>query len=395
VEFFLNEKWSAVILAGGLGTRLNPLTTEICKPMVKVTNKAMVNYAIDHLRFAGIKHIIVCVKHMGETLRDYLLEKWNPVMQEDPEFKLEIPYKDSRGTADAVRKVWDLIDSENFIVSMADIVTNLPIKEFMDYHIEKQAEATVSMKPIDEFASKYGNTVLNPDGRVKLFLEKPSAHEIFISSLTQERELTLPIINTGIYIFRKDIAYQVIMETEFMDFGKEIFPYLLENNYKLYGFNANYYWMDVGAPRTYLWANWDILREHGWPVLPEGSDTNHDKKWVQEIPKLPNGTILKEQICIGKNVQFGENVHINSLTVIGDDVTIGNGTTIDRSVIWDDVVFGQNCNITQSVVANGCKIGNNVIIRSESILGPYVIVEDGVVLDSRTINANEVIKKDE
>ncbi len=392
---FLEAKWSAVILAGGLGTRLNPLTTEICKPMVRVTNKPMVDYSIDHLRFAGIKHIIVCVKHMGEVLRNYLLAKWNPVMQEDPEFKIEIPHNDSRGTADAVRKVWDLIHTENFVVSMADIVTNLPVKKFMDYHLEKHAEATVSMKPIDEFASKYGNTVLQPDGRVKLFLEKPSAHEIFISSLTQEREQALPIINTGIYCFRKDIGHQAIMETEFLDFGKEIFPYLLENDYKLYGFNEEYYWMDVGNPKTYLWANWDILREYGWPILPEGTESFKKKVWVQGEPDIPENSHISQKVCLGKNVKIRENVHINSLTSIGDNVTIGNGTTIDRSVIWENVSLGENCEINQSVIANGCEIGNNVIIRSESILGPYVTVEDGIILDSRTVQANEVVKKDE
>ena len=387
--------WSAGILAGGLGTRLSPLTTNICKPMVKVTNKAMVDYAIDHLRFAGIKHIIICVKHMGEALRNSLLEKWTPIMQEDPDFKLEIPHNDSKGTADAVRQVWDMIHTDNFIVSMADIITNLPIKKFMNYHMEKNADATVSMKTIDEFASKYGNTVLHPDGRVKLFLEKPSAHEIFISSLTQEREQTLPIINTGIYCFKKDIAYKVIMETEFMDFGKEIFPYILENNYQLYGFNADYYWMDVGNPKTYLWANWDILREYGWPILPEGKETDNNKKWIQDDLGLPENSRIKERVCIGRNVQFGENVQINPLTVIGENVIIGNDTSIDRSVIWEDVTIGQNCKISQSVIANGCKIGNNVIIRSESILGPHAVVEDGTVLDSRTVQSKEVIKKEE
>ena len=389
---FLEAKWSAVILAGGLGTRLSPLTTNICKPMVKVTNKAMVDYAIDHLRFAGIKHIIVCVKHMGEALRAYLQERWAPIMKEDPSFKLEIPHNDSKGTADAVRQIWHMIQTDNFIVSMADIVTNLPIKRFMEFHMEKDAEATVSMKPIDEFASKYGNTVLQPNGRVKLFLEKPSAHEIFISSLTQE-EQALPIINTGIYCFTKQCAHQVIMQTEFMDFGKEIFPFLLENHYRLYGFNEEYYWMDVGNPKTYLWANWDILREYGWPILPDGSETDRNKKWVQEDPILPDNSHIGERVCIGKNVYFGENVEVNALTVIGDNVKLGDGTKIDRSVVWEDVSFGKKCKISQSVIADGCKIGNNVIIRSESILGPNVVVEDDVILDSQTVQANEIIKK--
>ncbi|MBN2154420.1 MAG: NDP-sugar synthase [Candidatus Lokiarchaeota archaeon] len=387
------SEWSAVVLAGGLGTRLLPLTANICKPMVKVCNRAMVDYCIDHLRFAGINKIVVCVKHMGDELREYLWNQWDPIIKSNPAFTLEIPKNDSYGTADAVRKVWDLIQTDNFIVSMADIVTNLPLKEFMKFHTEKHAEATVSMKPIDEFASKYGNTVLNADGRVKLFLEKPSAHEIFISSLTQQRDMVLPTINTGIYCFQRDIAQQVIMETEFNDFGKEIFPYLLENNYKLFGFNEQYYWMDVGNPKTYLWANWDILREYGWPILPQGEDSGK-KIWTQESLSLPYNSYLHDRVCLGKNIHFGENVRINSLTVLGDNVVIGNNSLIDRSVVWHDVTIGQNCIIEQSVIANGCKIGNNVTIRSESMIGPHAVIEDDAVLDSRTVQSNENVKKE-
>jgi NDP-sugar pyrophosphorylase family protein len=185
------------------------------------------------------------------------------------------------------------------------------------------------------------------------------------------------------------------METEFMDFGKEIFPYLLENSYRLYGFNEDYYWLDVGNPLTYLWANWDILREYGWPILPEGSDSDNDKKWVAEQPILPDSSQIRERVCLGKNVYIGENVRINPLTVIGDNTQIGHNTIIDRSVIWENVSIGLNCKINQSVIANGCKIGNNVIIRSESILGPNVIVEDGVILDSRTVQSKKVVKKEE
>ncbi|MBD3351505.1 MAG: NTP transferase domain-containing protein [Candidatus Lokiarchaeota archaeon] len=391
----ISEKWSAIILAGGLGSRLMPLTTNICKPMVNVTNKAMIDYAIDHLRFAGIKHIIICVKKFGKLLTKELLERWNPVMEKEPDFKLEIPYNDSHGTADAVRKVWDYIDTDYFVVSMADIVTNLPMKDFMEFHVKKNADATISMKPIDEFATKYGNTVLDNEGKIQLFLEKPSAQEIFLSTLadTAQQEV-LPIINTGIYCFKKSIAKQCIMHTNFMDFGKEIFPYLLENRYRLYGFVEKYYWMDVGNPKTYMWANWDILREYGWPIQPQGTDENKKKIWWNGKPIHPPNTTIEKRVCLGKNIFFGDNVKIKSLSVIGNNVKIGDGTVIDRAVIWDDVEIGQNSNIVESVIADGCKIGNNVTLRTDTVLGPNVIVKENVLLDSRTIQAHEVVEED-
>jgi len=387
-----SKEWSAVILAGGLGTRLMPLTTYICKPMVCVTNKPMIDYAIDHLRYAGIKHIIICVKIYGDLLKRSVLNRWQPVMDEDPEFKLEIPYNESNGTADAVRKVWDLIDTDNFVVSMADIITNLPMKKFMQYHLDKSADATISMKPIDEFATKYGNTIIDQDGRIKLFLEKPSAQELYLSTIAApNKSEILPIINTGIYCFNKNCAHHAIMETNFLDFGKDVFPYLLENEFKLYGFVENYYWMDIGNPKTYLWSNWDILREYGWPILPKGIDSKNQKIWWQEVPITPPSTQIKAPCCLGKNIYFGDKVIINSLSVIGDNVKIGNNTIISQSVIWNDVEIGENCVISESIVSNNCKIGNNVIIRSETVLGPNVIVKDGVLLDAQTINADQIV----
>ncbi|MHA1819269.1 MAG: sugar phosphate nucleotidyltransferase [Promethearchaeota archaeon] len=392
----MNKDWSAIILAGGIGSRLAPLTTYICKPQVSVTNKPMIDYAIDHLRFAGIKKIIICVKHLGDKLTAYLKEKWTPIMEnEDPELEIQIPKNDSKGTADAVRKVWDLIETDHFVVSMADIITNLPMKDFMQYHLDKKADATVSMKPIDEFATKYGNTVLDENGRIKLFLEKPSAQEIFLSTLARssENEQVLPIINTGIYCFEKEIARQAIMETNYMDFGKEIFPYLLENGYKLYGFVANYYWMDIGNPKTYLWANWDILREYGWPILPNGKDELNKKIWWQEQPIVPPTSKIHDRVCLGKNIYFGENVEIDSLSVIGNNVKIGNNSFISQSVIWDNVKIGENCRIVDAVIANNCEIGDNCEIRTEAVVGPNVKVDEGVLLDSVTIPADKVVKK--
>lgn len=384
----MNE-WSAVILAGGFGKRLMPLTSKICKPMVSVANKPMIDYAIDHLRYADINKIMICVKYQGDLLSKSLLDRWNPVMEENSELKIKISNKDSNGTADAVRQVWDQIETENFIVSMADIITNLPMKNFKDYHLSKSADATISMKMIDEFATRYGNTILDDNGKIQLFLEKPSAQEIYLSSLagTRSQEI-LPIINTGLYCFKKETAQECIMETSFMDFGKEIFPFLLENKYNLYGFipKSNYYWMDIGNPKTYLWANWDILREYGWPLKPEGDDNSKNKIYTKDKINLPQSSKIKSRVCLGRKIQFGENVSINSLSVIGNNVKIGNGTIINKSVIWDNVEIGEKCIIDESVIADGCKIADNVTVRSESILGPDVYVNEGLLLDSSTIS---------
>jgi NDP-sugar pyrophosphorylase family protein len=277
---------------------------------------------------------------------------------------------------------------------MSDIITNLPLKSFKDYHLSKKADATISMKMIDEYATKYGNTILDNNGKIQLFLEKPSAQEIYLSSLagTWNQEI-LPIINTGMYCFKKETAKECIMDTNFMDFGKEIFPFLLENKFNLYGFipKSNYYWMDIGNPKTYLWANWDILREYGWPLKPEGDDHSKNKIYTKDELNFPPSSKIKSRVCLGRNIQFGENILIDSLTVIGNNVKIGNGTIINKSVIWDNVEIGEKCIIDESVIADGCKIADNVTIRSESILGPDVYVNKGLLLDSSTISSKKEV----
>ncbi|MHA1717935.1 MAG: sugar phosphate nucleotidyltransferase [Promethearchaeota archaeon] len=381
------EKWSAVILAGGIGSRLFPLTAKICKPMVPVGNRPMVDYAIDHLRYAGIKKIIIVVKHLGNALRAQINSTWTKDVCDKLGIEILIPNVDSLGTADAVRKVADKIDSENFVVSMADIVTNLPMKRFMEYHISKEAQATVSMKRIEEMATKYGNTLLNSEGQIIRFLEKPSSQEIYLSALTRGSPQTLPIINTGIYCFKREIL-DLLNETPFMDFGKEVFPFLLEHRYKLYGFVDDYYWLDVGNPTTYLWSNWDILRLYGWPITPLGK--KYEKfRWFLEEPSqdLEYG----ENICLGKNNKYGENIYIKSLTSIGSNCSIGDDVFIDRSVIWDNVKIGKDCKIEQSVIANDCVIGDGCIIKSNTIVGPNSTVRSKTVLNSKIIHSDSIV----
>lgn len=382
------EKWSAVILAGGLGSRLNPLTAKICKPMVPVANKPMVDYAIDHLRFAGIKKIVIVVKHLGDELRALIESTWTQDLMDELGIEVLVPKVDSKGTADAVRKVANLIDSEHFVVSMADIVTNLPMAEFMDFHEKTGAQATVSMKRVEEMATKYGNTLLDEQSRIIRFLEKPSSEEIYLSALTGGTNETLPIINTGIYCFKKEIL-DLILSTDFMDFGKEIFPFLLENRYRLYGFVKNYYWLDVGNPTTYLWSNWDILRLYSYPISPNGVRQGSSHVWYakNERPKVKHGS----NVCFGHSNSFGKNCNVSELTSIGSYCNFGENVFVNRSVIWDRCIIGKNTRIEQSVIADGCKIGENCVIKSNTIIGPNTIIPSNTTLDAQIIKEDTAL----
>ncbi len=386
--------WSAVILAGGLGSRLNPLTAEICKPMVSVANRPMIDYAIDHLRYAGISKIIICVKKFGDELRNQIHTTWTEDLQKKLGLEIIVPKNDSKGTADAVRMVAKHIDSDHVVISMADIITSLDMKAMMEYHIQKDAQSTVSMKRIEEMATKYGNTMLADDGRIIRFLEKPSSEEIYLSALTGGGTESLPIINTGIYCFKKEII-DFLGTTDMMDFGKHVFPYLKENEYRLYGFlpQSNYYWLDVGNPTTYLWSNWDMLRLYGFPITPKGVRQGESHIWYLEDEKPSSNLSHGTYICLGKNNQYGTGNFIKELTSIGSNCQFANHVSIDRSVIWDNVKLGNGVKVEQSVIANNVKIADHCIIRSNTVIGPNCkILKPNTILDNQILSQNTIIE---
>ncbi|MCK4380519.1 MAG: NDP-sugar synthase [Candidatus Lokiarchaeota archaeon] len=375
------REWSAIILAGGKGKRLMPLTSLIPKPLVKVTNVPMVDYAITHLVYAGIKHIILALAYMGKEMKEHIKKTWTPDRLGDVELECEV--QDSRGTADAYRLLTDSLDSENVAVSMADIVTNLPMKRFMDFHSEKGGISTISMKTVESHISQYGVVLLDKNRKIHLFLEKPAPMELYLSSMAQREDLFLHtnIINTGIYCFRKEIG-GILHETGLMDFGGEVFPYLLEHTFDLYGFVENYYWMDAGNSTTYLWANWDLLRKYVWPILPNGVE--YDGIYVMGVISSGQNIKIDRPTCFGEYVKLENRVKIKELTSIGQNVTIGEDTVIEKSVIWDEIKIGAGCIIKESIICNNCEIGDNVVLE-RAIIAPNCKINSNSQIRDRTL----------
>lgn len=383
----MTRDWSAIILAGGKGSRLMPLTAQIPKPLVKVTNKPMVDYSIAHLIYADIKHIILALAYMGDELKEHIEKIWTKDKLGDVE--LECAIQESRGTADAYRLLTDQIDSEKIVVSMADIVTNLPMTNFMDFHSMKGGIATISMKTVESHTTQYGVVLLDKDRKIYLFLEKPMPMELYLSSMAQRTDLYLHtnIINTGIYCFNRDIA-TVLHETGLMDFGSEVFPYLLENEYNLYGYVKDYYWLDCGNPQTYMWANWDLLRKFSWPITPNGQE--YDGVFVMGIIDSGQDIKIEKPTCFGQNVRLENFVKIKELTSIGNNVSIGEDTVIEKSVVWDNVNIGRGCYITDSIICNDCKLGDNVVL-DKAIIAPFCKISENSQIRDKTLELGQQI----
>jgi mannose-1-phosphate guanylyltransferase/phosphomannomutase len=381
----MSREWSAIILAGGKGSRLMPMTSQVPKPLVKVTNKPMVDYSIAHLIFAGIKHIILALAYMGEKVKKHLEQTWTPDKLGDVE--LEYIIQESIGTADAYRLLTDYIDSEKVVVSMADIVTNLPMKDFMAFHTEKGGIATISMKPVESHTSQYGVVLLDKNRKIYLFLEKPMPTELYLSSMSQRPDLFLHtnIINTGIYSFNKKIG-DILHETGLVDFGSEVFPYLLDHGYDSYGFVKDYYWIDCGNAQTYTWANWDMLRKYCWPITPNGED--YDGIFVMGIIDSGKDIVIEKPTAFGKSVKLENRVRIKELTSIGSHVTIGEDSIIEKSIIWDNVKIGSGCNINESIICNNCEIGDNVVLE-KAIIAPNCKISSNSQIKDKTLELGQ------
>ena len=379
--------WCGVILAGGKGTRLHPLTANLPKPMITVVNKPMVHYAIDLLRHAGINKIIIVVRHLGDKIKSYVENiNW--------QVDVQVPNVDSLDTADALKKVSQYISSnENIIVSMADIVTNINIKDFMEFSLKKNAFSTISMLSSD-MPKQFGVVVLDQESKIHSFLEKPGVHELYVSTLATKStsvHLHTNLINTGIYFFKNQILDILTENISLMDFGKHVFPFLLENNYDLFGYIANYYWMDAGNPKYYLYTNWDLLRKWAYPIVPIGEEIQ-EYKWIEEKDtcKIHSTSIIDPHVAIGKNTQLKEEVVIENLCSIGKNVTIGNRSRIRESVIWDDVNIGSDCLIKNSVICNDVLIEDEVTIIEWSIIPGNTTVPKGTRIRN-TIYESEAV----
>ena len=365
------SEWSAIVLAGGIGSRLRPLTTEIPKPLVPVANKPMIDYNLELLRNAGIKgKIVVVTRYLGEKIEQYFNEN-----NHFDDLDIVIPKGiDPIGTADAVRLAADYIDTDNFIVSMADIITSLPLDDFMSFHLEKGGIASITLKDVPH-PRAFGVIMLNQDSQILLFLEKPIPQELGLATLTFSKKETIRLqsnlVNTGIYAFKHDVLDILGSLHDLMDFGKDVFPYLARE-YGIYGYarRENYYWMDCGNATTYLYTNWDVLRRWAFPYFPRATHEENNI-WINDNwPSFPSSSSIEPPGAFGSNITIGKNTKIKSQSVLGSNVTIGDNCTIVASIIWNNVVIEDNVTMKNTIVCNDAKIPKDSHLASGTVVPP-------------------------
>ncbi|AEK72664.1 mannose-1-phosphate guanylyltransferase [Thermococcus sp. 4557] len=334
----------AVILAGGRGTRLLPLTVYRPKPMIPFFNRPLMEYAVQNLVKAGVDEIYVLVGYLKERITDYF--------GDGSQWGIQIHYSNkdnvTLGTAGATKKVVKNMDETFFVVS-SDVLTNLDLKALYEYHRRKKALATIALSRVED-PTQYGIAVINDDGRILRFKEKPKPEEAFSN-----------LVNAGIYVFEPE-AFDLVPKGKNFDFSKDLFPRMLENDLALYGFPFNEYWNDVGRPSSYLQATEDVF--HGRLLLP-GLRTEGLKGNLEY-----GGALVTGRRCVLRRPG------IRGFAVLGDDVEIGRNVKIERSVIFSGAVIEDGAEIREAIIGENVRIGKGVVIQPGSVIGDNTLIED-------------------
>ncbi len=374
----------ALIMAGGLGTRLRPLTINYPKPMVPVVNKPMMVHIVELLKQHGFKEMSSILYFQPEMIKNYF--------GDGNSFGIKMDYVDAVedfGTAGSVKNAEKSI-KETFIVISGDVLTDFNLTEALKYHKAKKALATMVLTRVNNPLA-YGVVITDKDGRIERFLEKPVWGEVFSDT-----------VNTGIYILEPQI-FEFIPEKKEFDFSRNLFPQLLEGKQNLFGYIADGYWKDIGDLNEYRIAHQDILTGKVKVEIP-GNKLNTIGRdiWVGEDSEIDKQANLKGGVVIGKNciVKAGAEI-VNS--VIGDNTQVEESAKIYNSVIWENSHIGRKAELRENIICKGVDIRakafiqNGVVIADECVIGeearikdnvklwPHKVVEDGSTLSSSLV----------
>jgi mannose-1-phosphate guanylyltransferase len=372
VERKESSKLKGVILAGGKGTRMRPLTYLTPKPMLPLINKPFMEYFILRLKSYGITHMILSTQYIPDVFNEYF--------GDGSRFGVSLIYVTEEmplGTCGAVKNVEKYLGNEAFTVFNGDILTAINLKNMINFHKSKKADITISLAPVED-PTAYGLVPIDKDCRVKEFLEKPSLEEISTN-----------LINAGTYIIEPHIMGHV-PPGENYSFERGLFPKVLKLGYKIYGFVSNAYWLDLGTPEKYMAAHMDILDRKIDFKYPYKKI--YPNIYIGEGAKYKRGNLTTGPIVIGENTVIEQNAKILPLTVIGSNCIIGIDSSISESIVFDECTIGKNCIIRNSIIAKNVKIGNNVKIEENAVIGENTIIEDKNILRNGVrINVNSLV----
>jgi len=339
----------ALILAGGVGTRLRPLSCTRPKLLFPIANKPLLDWTLERLAKNGVKEVILAVNYMADVfIQRYGTTKYGIKLLYSREGR---PLK----TGGPIKKAEELIGHEEpFLVLNGDILTNMNYIDLIKKHKENDAVATIALYKVED-PSRYGIAEMTEKNRVLRFLEKPT-----------RKEAPSSLANAGIYVLNPEIFNYIPSERP-VSIEHETFPKLAEKG-KLFGYSFEGLWTDIGELGDYLKANRLWL------------DTEIGKSKIEKNVKMEDDADIANPTVLGKNVTVGEKSKIGPYVAIGDNVAIGKGVRIENSIVFPETIVSDFTSVKGAIIGENAIIEKWVKIEDGCIVGDHAVIKDNVAL---------------
>jgi mannose-1-phosphate guanylyltransferase len=346
----------AVILVGGEGTRLRPLTSTIPKPVVPLVDRPFLAYMLEWLGRHGVEDVVMSMGYLATAVQN--------VLGDGSAYGVRIRYveePDPRGTAGALKYAEQLLD-ERFFMLNGDVLTDLDLTAQLAQHERSGARGTLGLVPVED-PSAYGLVRTEPDGAVREFVEKPPADQIDTN-----------LISAGAYVLERSVL-DLIEPDRNVSIEREIWPALVGEGLYAFG-HEQAYWMDIGTPERYLQGTFDIIEGHVHTGVIERMGDTFTAIGADVDAR---GRIVPPAV-VGRGSVVGEGAHVGSLVVLGDGVTVAEHAIIERSVVLQGAEVGEGCVLRDCIVGAGTRIGARTQITGGAVLGEGVTVGEDCLL---------------
>ncbi|GAC1402337.1 MAG: mannose-1-phosphate guanyltransferase [Candidatus Velthaea sp.] len=350
----------AVVMAGGEGSRLRPLTSRLPKPLAPVANKPVMEHIIDLLKRHGITEVVATLHYLADEIESYFGDgsafgvKMYYVVEDTP-----------LGTAGAVKMAEHLLRDDTFLIISGDALTNIDLTEMLAYHRDHQAAATIALQRVSN-PLEYGVVVTDDRQQITRFLEKPSWGDVFSDT-----------INTGMYVLQPEILDYMERGRNY-DFSKDLFPRMLHENRRVQGYITSAYWTDIGNLQAYHQANLDAL--DGKAAAELAGTQTAPGIWVGEGSRIHPDAQLVAPVALGRNVSIAAGAIVGPRTSIGDSSIVAKCARIERSTAWHGCYFGEYAVATDCTVADRNIVKDHVTIGEGSVIGSGCVLGSGAVV---------------
>jgi mannose-1-phosphate guanylyltransferase / phosphomannomutase len=354
----------AVVMAGGEGTRLRPMTANQPKPLLPIVNRPIMEHVLRLLKRHGLPDTVVTVQFLAALVRNYF--------GDGEELGMSLQYATEEmplGTAGSVKNAEAALRDDRFLVISGDALTDIDLTDMVNFHKKNGALVTIGLKRVPN-PLEFGIIIVDDDGRVQRFLEKPTWGQVFSDTA-----------NTGIYVMEPEVLDHVAEGTS-VDWSGDVFPKLLAEGAPLYGYIADGYWEDVGTHESYLKAQADMLsgkidvEVDGFEVSPG--------VWVAEGAEVDPEAVLKGPLYVGDYAKVEAGAELREYTVLGSNVVVKEGAFLHRAVIHDNVFIGPSTNL------RGCVIGKNTDVMAGARIEEGAIVGDECVIEAEAYVSSAV-----